>query len=274
MFNWLIEGGGTGDRDLDTGLALRIWDYDAKRAKAREKKHGEYDLPSQNLGYDILLKLGALSIAAPAGEERAVWEPVLAHGPAAHHALQHFIRGLFLRLRKGDDPVAFERVWRATAEYGLTADWSQSGLWFYGERLICDLLGFGNEDALSRLYPGAALRMKDLYNRWAAAHLARDEGCVTRFCHFLTTKFGAPLRLDGLRWLAAMLKEREPSSRWYREGTGDALVALVAAALSSDAQALSQHPQARQALVEIAAALAAMNVPTALALQERIQQLR
>jgi len=29
LFNWLIEGGGTGDRDLDTRLALRIWDYDA-----------------------------------------------------------------------------------------------------------------------------------------------------------------------------------------------------------------------------------------------------
>lgn len=275
LFSWLIEGGGTGDRDLDTRLALRIWDYDATRAKAREKnKHGEYDLPSQNLGYDILVKLGALSIAAPAGEKRAVWEPVLAHGPAAHYALEHFIRGLFLRLGKGDDPVAFERVWRATAEYGLAADWSQPGLWFYGERLICDLLGFGNEDALSRLNPGAALRMKDLYKRWAAAHLARDGECVTRFCHFLTTKFGAPLRLDGLRWLAAMLKEREPSSRWYREGTGDALVELVAAALSSDAQALAQHAQARQALVEIAAALAAMNIPTALALQECIKQLR
>jgi len=275
LFNWLIEGGGTGDRDLDTRLALRIWDYDASRAKAREKKkHGEYDLPSQNLGYDILLKLGALSIAAPAGEERAVWEPVLAHGPAAHYALQHFIRSLFLRLGKGDDPVAFERVWRATAEYGLAADWSQPGLWFYGERLICDLLGFGNEDSLSRLHPGAALRMKDLYKRWATAHLARDEECVTRFCHFLTTKFGAPLRLDGLCWLAAMLKECEPSSRWYREGTGDALVELVAAALSFDAQALSQHAQTRQALVEIAAALAAMNIPTALTLQERIRQLR
>src|SRR3546814_4621342 len=91
----------------------------------------------------ILLKLGALSIAAPAGEERAVWEPILAHGPAAHYALQHFIRGLFLRLAKGDDPEAFERVWRATAEYGLAADWSQPGLWFYGERLICDLLEIG-----------------------------------------------------------------------------------------------------------------------------------
>lgn len=274
LFNWLIEGGGTGDRDVDTRLALRIWDYDATRAKAREKKHGEYDLPSQNLGYDILLKLGVLSIAAPAGEERAVWEPVLSHGPAAHYALQHFIRGLFLRLGKGEDPVAFERVWRATAEYGLAADWSQPGLWFYGERLICDLLGFGNEDALSRLNPGAALRMKDVYERWAAAHLAHDEECITRFCHFLTTNFGAPLCLDGLRWLTAMLKEREPSGRWYREGTGDALVELVAVALSSDAQALSQDAQARQAVVEIAAALAAMNIPTALALQERIKQLR
>lgn len=275
LFNWLIEGGGTGDRDLDTRLALRIWDYDGTRAKARARKeHGEYDLPSQNLGYDILLKLGALAIAAPAEQGRAVWEPVLAHGPAAHYALQHFIRGMFLRLGKGDDPAAFERVWRATAEYGLTADWSQPGLWFYGECLTCDLLGFGNEDALSRLNPGAALRMKDVYERWAATHLARDEECVTRFCRFLTTKFGAPLRLDGLRWLAAMLKERKPSSRWYREGTGDALVELVAATLSSDARGLSQHAQARQALVEVAAALAAKNITTALVLQERIKRLR
>ncbi|WP_324009786.1 ATP-binding protein [Aeromonas dhakensis] len=272
LFNWLIEGDGTGDRDLDTRLALRIWDYEIARARASEKnEYGEYDLPSQNLGYDILLKLGALSIAAAEGEARAVWEPILSHGPAAHYALQHFIRGLFLRLGKGDDPVAFERVWRATAEYGLAADWSQPGLWFYGESLICDLLGFGSEDALSRLNPGTALRMKDIYERWAATHLAHDEECVTRFCQFLTTNFGAPLRLDGLRWLAATLKEREPSGRWYREGTGDALVDLVASALS---QALLQDAQARQALVEITATLVANNTPTALALQERIKQLR
>ncbi|MFQ2424760.1 hypothetical protein ACK31W_07985 [Aeromonas caviae] len=275
LFNWLIEGDGTGDRDLDTRLALRIWDYEVARARMSEKnEYGEYDLPSQNLGYDILLKLGALSIAAAEGEARAVWEPILSHGPAAHYALQHFIRGLFLRLGNGDDPAAFERVWRATAEYGLAADWSQPGLWFYGERLICDLLGFGSEDALSRLNPGTALRMKDIYECWAATHLAHDEECVTRFCQFLTTNFGAPLRLDGLRWLAAMLKKREPSGRWYREGTGDALVDLVASALSSDTQALLQDAQARQALVEITAALAAKNVPTALALQERIKQLR
>jgi hypothetical protein len=274
LFNWLINGDGTGDRDLDVRLALRIWEYDVTRAKACERKeYGEYDLPS-DLGYDILTKLGALSVAAPIGEARRIWEPVLAHGPAAHYALQHFIRGLFLRLGKGDNPTAFEHLWRAMTEYGLTAHWSQPGLWFHGERLLCDLLGFGNEDALSRLSPGAALRMRDIYERWAAAHIARDEECVTRFCHFLTTPFGVPLRLNGVRWIADKLKEHESSGRWYREGTGDAMVTLVVTALSSDAQALSQHPHARQALVEIAAALAAMNVPSALALQERIKQLR
>ena len=275
LFNWLINGKGTGNRNLDTCLALRIWDYDATRAKAcKKKKYGEYDLPSQNLGYDVLLKLGALSIAASEGDARAVWEPILSHGPAAHYALQHFILGLFLRLGKGDDPVAFERVWRSTAEYGLAADWSQPGLWFYGERLICDLIGFGNEDTLSRFDTGTALRMKDVYERWAATHLAHDEECITRFCHFLTTNFGAPLRLDGLRWIAAKLKESVPSGRWYREGTGDALLELVATALSIDAQALSQDALARQALIEIAAALAAKNIPAALALQERIKELR
>jgi hypothetical protein len=140
--------------------------------------------------------------------------------------------------------------------------------------LICDLLGFGNENALARLGPGAALQMKDIYERWARTHLAHDEECVTRFSHFLTTSFGTPLRLDGLRWIAAMLKASSPSGRWYREGTDNALLELVASSLGSDAQALSKDVQARQALVEIAAALAAKNIPAGLALQERIKLLR
>lgn len=275
LFHWLIEGGGTGDRDLDTRLVLRIWDYDVARAKARaQEEYGEYELPSQNLGYSVLQKLGMLSIAAPAGEDAAVWKPVFIHGPAAHYALQHFISGFFLRLGKGDDPIAFERVWRATAEYGLAAGWSQPSLWFRSLRLICDLLGFGNENFLSHLSPGAALRMKDVYERWAATQLARDEECLKRFCHFLTTTFGTPLRLDGLRWIAAMLKACDLPRPWYRDRTTEALIELVAVALKSDAAALSQHAQSRQALVEIAAALAAMNIPTALALQERIKHLR
>lgn len=77
LFSWLVEGGGSGDHSLDTRLALRIWDYVITRAKTSRKDRGEYDLPSPRIGYDVLLKLGAQAIAAPAGHERAIWEPVL-----------------------------------------------------------------------------------------------------------------------------------------------------------------------------------------------------
>jgi len=222
----------------------------------------------------LLLKLGELTLAAPEAEARALWEPVLVHGPEAHYALQHFISGLFLRLSKGDAPDAFERVWRETAEYGLAANWEKGRLWFYGERLIGDLLGFGSEVALLKLEPSATLRMRDVYERWARLHLGRDEECVTRFSYFLTTEFGASLRMDGLRWIAAMLKVRKPSEYWYRDGAGDALVELLNVSLNQDAPALGSDRQARQALIEISAVLAARNIPTALSLQERIKLLR
>lgn len=275
LFHWLTNGTGTGDWTKDAKLVGSLWDYEAERAKERAKDEtGEYDLPSQNFGYDLLLKLAELSLTAPEPEATAIWESVLTHGPEAHVALQHFIRGLFLRLSKGDDPTVFERVWRATAEYGLAAKWNKRHLWSYGERLLCDLLGFGNEDALRRLAPGAALRMQDVYERWADAHLSRDEECVARFCYFLTTDFGAPLRLDGLRWIAAMLKDNNRSSHWYRDGIGDALIELLNTSLSQSALALAKDSQTRQASVEIAAALSARNIPAALGLQERIKMLR
>jgi hypothetical protein len=275
LFHWLINGSGTGEWAEDVKLIGRLWVYEAERMRERAKEdNGEYDLPSQNFGYDLLLKLAELSIAAPKTQARSVWEPVLEHGPEAHYALQHFINGLYLRLSKGDDPGAFERVWQATAEYALSANWEKRRFWFYGERLICDLLGFGNEDALRRLSPGAALRMLGVYERWAELHLERDEECVRRFCYFLITEFGASLRLDGLRWIAAMLKVRKSSDYWFRDGTGDALIELVNTSLNQNALTLANDSQARQALVEISATLAARNIPTALVLQERIKLLR
>jgi len=116
--------------------------------------------------------------------------------------------------------------------------------------------------------------MRDVYERWAQLHMGRDEGCVTRFCFFLAAEFGVPLRLDGLRWIAAVLKAQDPLSRWYRDNTGDAIIELLNTSLNQNAHALIKDHEARQALVDIAATLVVKNVPTALALQERIKLLR
>ncbi|WP_221094062.1 P-loop NTPase family protein [Rhizobium bangladeshense] len=276
LFAWLLTGDGTGDRDLDRELTLRVWDYDATRARqhAKTERYGEYDLPSQDLGYNVLMKLAALAAAAPPDQQRAIWEPVLSHGPAAHVALQHFVSGVFLRVEKIDDVAAFEQLWRSMSGYAVAADWSQSGLWFYGERLICDILGFGNESALARLPAGAALRMRELYERWAASHLNRDEECIARFAQFLTTEFGTPLLLDGLHWIASMLGATKAFGHWYRDGTGQALVHLAASALSSHGDELARDSVARRALIDIVAALAEKSVPGALALQDRVRLVR
>jgi len=274
LFHWLIKGTGTSDWPEDTRLLEQLWAYEAGHAKENSKKdYGEYGLLS-HLGYDLLLKLAELTLSAPEAEARLIWEPVLKHGPQAHYAIQHFISCLFQHLQNDVDPHAFEHIWRETIEYALASKWDKPGLWFYGERLTCDLLGFNHEAALLQLESGTALRMRDIYERWANIHLKNDEECTTRFCYFLTTEFGAPLRLDGLRWIANMFKANNPSDYWYREGTGKALIELINTSLNQDTHALSSNSQAREALVEIAATLAAKNIPTALSLQERIKRLR
>lgn len=275
VFGWLINGPGSGDLNEDRHLVTHLWAYEAERARGRKKDTGEYDLPSAGFGYTLLLKLAALSLTVPDGETRSVWEPVLSQGPEAHYAVQHFIRGLFIQLSKGCDKDKFQAVWRAAAQYGLDASWEKRPRhWFHGERMLCDLLGFGNEELLKYLPTGSVLRMRDIYERWAKTHLVVEEESVRGFCHFLTTDIGAPLRLDGLQWIAEMFRARKRSSSWYRDGTGDALIECLGTSLDQNSADLTKNGQARQALVEISADLAARNFPTALTLQERIKLLR
>ncbi|SOE97989.1 hypothetical protein SAMN05446635_5940 [Burkholderia sp. OK233] len=111
--------------------------------------------------------------------------------------------------------------------------------------------------------------MLDLYERWAHLYMGRDEDCGRRFCYFLVADFGVPLRLDGLRWIAALLKAQNTSRFWYRDNPGCALIELLNTTFSQIACTLVKDHEAQQALVGIAATLAANNLPTALALQER-----
>ncbi|HYW57050.1 MAG TPA: hypothetical protein VE934_08815 [Polaromonas sp.] len=276
LFGWLIDGPGTGDWSDDSRLTKRLWTYEVERAKVRAREErGESDLPS-DLGYQVLQKLAELSIAAPPADAQSIWEPVLRHGPAAHYAIGHFTSCFFLRLSKGDDANAFERVWRAMMEYALeaAANSNNGRLWFYRESSLCTLLGFGNAGALLKLNAGAALRMHDIYQKWAAGHLGVVEESLAKFCYFLSSDFGAPLRLSSLSWISSALKGNSSTGKWHRDSTGEALIELINTALNQNSQALSKNSHARDALVEITGTLVARNISIALALQERIRLLR
>lgn len=272
LFSWLLRGTGTGSFEADRSLAIQIWAFDAARAKSGSKDYGEYDLPSQNLGYDVLVKLAELCLSGQKEHESDIWEGVLQHAPEAHYAVRHFIDAFFARLGNGADPTAFERVWRKMVEYGLAADWKKKGLWFHGERIVGDLMGFGNATVLRMLTLNAALRMKDVYQQWAGNHLAVDDEAVQRFANFLTTPFGSALRLEGMQWIkTALIGQKE---YFFRENTGAALVELVATSLKDDGALLVNAREPREAIIDITAALVANDVPNALAIQERIRHLR
>ena len=57
VFHWLINGTGTGDWAEDSRLIGDLWAYEIGRAREEAKDDGEYALPSQQFGYDILIKL-------------------------------------------------------------------------------------------------------------------------------------------------------------------------------------------------------------------------
>lgn len=143
--------------------------------------------------------------------------------------------------------------------------------------MLQKLLGFGSEVFLSNL-PNPAqtvLGMRDLYQRWSEANLAREEENVAVFSYFLASEAGAALRFDGLKWLAAAFKDGGQEQHWRdRGGTGDAIVNLVDTALMDDAPALAKDRETREAVVALAAYVVARQVPAALSLQERVKRLR
>jgi len=71
-----------------------------------------------------------------------------------------------------------------------------------------------------------------------------------------------------------VLSEETRTARWDRDKTGNGLVEFLDVLVTRDAVSISANPFLRDAVVQLAAYLAAKQTPAALALQERISRLR
>ena len=276
LFGWLIGDNAqttAADLDLHRTLLLQFWDYEQRWCAAGRNDRDEYRLPHQ-FGYHVLDRLAWFAASDPSEEARSVWQSVLQLNSDAHVLIERFL-SVFL-LNRGPDADLFVRRWKEMIAYALEGNWAEGRNWFYGQRMLRRVLGFGFEGSLNQLPDAAATiaSMRDLYERWALAHVAVEDENVAAFCHFLTSDIGAPIRIDGLKWLAVALEAKQGKSRWDRDGAGDAMVGLLDASLTKNASDLTKDEAARSALVKLAAELAARHVTAALALQERIKALR
>lgn len=161
-------------------------------------------------------------------------------------------------------------------EYALTAPgWTGGRQWYYGENMLCQILGFGpvNLKAYPNAY-GLVPRMADLYERWATEHLAGRKENVSAFCYFLSEPAGASLRLKALPWIARALEDDGRTAKWHRDETGKDVLAYLSALIASDGPAIAANATQRNQAMTLAAHLVAQQVPGAMALHDRFSRIR
>jgi hypothetical protein len=278
LFGWLLaEDSIAQGKALEEQrkLVLQLWSYEAEYCAQHRKEDGEYALAYQ-FGYNVISKMASLAAIVPSEDAPEIWRGVLSLGPDAHSIEDHFIGIWFFQPDHGCDPKVFCARWREMLEFALGAKWTEAGRWYYGEQMLRRLLGLGSEVMLRKIpdLEAVILSMREIYKAWAEDHLAREDANIAEFAYFLTSDFGAPLRIDGIQWIAGALRDEASPRRWRRNGTGDSLVSLLDTTLTRDTAELSKNREAREALLAIAAYLAARHVNAALTLQERIKLIR
>jgi hypothetical protein len=192
-------------------------------------------------------------------------------GAAGHYSVGHFISAWFFETARLD-PAEFAARWQPMIEYALNApEWGQGSPWYYGQRLLRQILGFGSEAFLDRYsaFQGILSQMAPYYERWAREHLSREDDNITGFCFFIASSTGRPLRMRGLGWI----QQAVTAESWYRPAMGNALIEFLNVVLIQDAQQLRSDAAARDAFLALVALLVSKQVPSALALQERARRL-
>jgi hypothetical protein len=254
--------------------------HQARRARRHAGLIGGTDRddyqPMQQYGYAIIDELARLAFESPWRPRLGLWHPVFALGPKGHYALGHFFTSWFSQLAETTDITEFAKRWRPMIEALVLNDtWAKLGLWFHAEQIERYALGFGATDSLSKPKNAAALvlHMRDRYEAWAKRRLVGDEDNLAGFCGFLATAAGRPLRLDGVRWIADVMKAKPEAARWYRERTSNAFMSFLDVLVSEHAAKLVKDEAARQALLDLAAHAVSRQFDAAQTLQERIRRL-
>jgi hypothetical protein len=110
--------------------------------------------------------------------------------------------------------------------------------------------------------------MRYPYEQWAKKYLRSDEDNIAGLCNFLASPTGTDLRVAGLIWIHEAMQADPELRLSRREGSADAVIALVDLVLNEEAGRVSNDAKARDAVLAITGRLVALQTPAALTLQE------
>jgi hypothetical protein len=256
-------------------LLVLFWAHQAWRLIGSESKSsGDFAVMDQ-WGYSLLGAMAAMVFPTNVNAAPSLWQPVFDLGPKGHSAIECFLSSFFLRLEETTDVAAFLARWRPMIEAVLEGKGWESGPWYYQHQLERHVLGFANTDALARPATQTPVTdsVRDLYKAWAEKRLKGDEDNLAGFCNFLSTKAGAPLRLNGLLWIADALRNDTESRRWFRDRTSSAFVGFLTTVVTENGLQAVAAPETRQALIDLTGIAVSRQLAAALALQDRLTAL-
>lgn len=277
VFFWLCaEGGGLADAAEQRALVEAFWSFEAWcLTGSADDDHKDYP-PMEQLGYAVVSAVARLVMTSPASSAVSLFGQVFVIGPRGHYAIGAFLQDWFGLLNDASNCSEFVKRWRLMIEYMVhSTAWASGRHWHYGQQLERQVLGFGSDSLIVRAPEHAKMidGLRDLYKAWAEKRLRSDEDNMAGLCSFLSSEAGDVLRLDGLEWIAAAVRTGANVGAWYRERTSSAFMGFLDVVVSKSWEQLAVSPVARQALVELVALGVSRQLPTALALQERVRHL-
>jgi hypothetical protein len=278
-FAWLLIGKNlpTDAAELEQRRKLlkAFWAHKAWRLVGSESESTRDFAPMSQFGCKLVEAAAAMVLVTDVTEATSLWRPVFDIGPKGHYAIEHFFLCFFLHLNEGTDQTAFLARWRPMIEAVMAGQGWEGGPWYHQQSLERRALGFAQTDALARPAEAASLveSLRGLYRAWALKRLPGDEDNLAALCNFLSTKAGAPLRLEGLVWIASTLPGDSNGRRWYRDRTAAAFVEFLSTVLTEDGTAAVVQIETRQALIDLVGLAVSKQLSTALALQDRLKAL-
>jgi ABC-type cobalamin/Fe3+-siderophores transport system ATPase subunit len=278
-FAWLVDGDAgratpVGEVEQRRNLVQAFWEHEAWCRTGSTEQDDDDFKPMSPLGYKVAAELTRLTAEGPAANAAALWEPVFVLGPLGHYSIGTFLTDWFSGISETTNETEFGQRWRPMIEYMLgRSDWTNGCGWHYGQQLQRQVLGFGASLARMPGHTALIVSMRDLYRTWADNELAHGEDNVAGFCGFLATASGAPLRMDGLKWIAAALRADPNIGKWYRDSTSNAFMEFLDTVTTENGEEVSKDEPARHALLELVAHAVSRQFAAALALQERVRKM-
>jgi hypothetical protein len=211
-------------------------------------------------------------------EARAIYEPVLRRGPAAHYWSQDFLESCFTRaLPRMADHALFAEIWRGMVDYTFSLPaWvgRRPGIWFHAESLSIDLMGLRTEAVKvfgRKEYAGIARTMAPTFKRWGDQWLKYSR-VAAWFANFLATESGESLLRQGVQQLSEVVGSFSDSD-WKEGGLALSLTSALAAGWRHASSEITADAALREAFLRILMELCSRSIAEAIHLRDRISHI-